>query len=152
MLAYLSSSQSYGNIDLTFNKDFAYFVQYFIFPTAITFLFLYLIIFAKKSHYHNEIDKNTFVILVFLCVFYLVNFQRGLVRHSFVESWDTALSSYAFFILCGSIYIFFNKLSPSITFTFFVIISSLVIFSFKFPKESITTNNPYQLFVDKTKA
>ncbi len=152
VLAYLSSSQSYGNIDLTFNKDFAYFVQYFIFPTAITFLFLYLIIFAKKSHYHNEIDKNTFVILVFLCVFYLVNFQRGLVRHSFVESWDTALSSYAFFILCGSIYIFFNKLSPSITFTFFVIISSLVIFSFKFPKESITTNNPYQLFVDKTKA
>jgi hypothetical protein len=151
-LAYLSSSQSYGNIDLTFNKDFAYYAQYFIFPTCITILFLYLIIFAKKSNLHNEIDKSTFVVFTFLCVFYLVNFQRGLVRHSFVESWDTALSSYAFFIICGSIYIFFNKLSTSIKFIFFIVISSLLIFSFKYPKDSIATNNPYQLFVDKTKA
>jgi hypothetical protein len=150
-LAYLSSSQSYGNIDITFNKDFPYYAQYFIFPTGITLLFLYLAIFAKKSNFHNEIDKNTFVIFTFLCVFYLVNFQRGLVRHSFVESWDTALSSYAFFIICSSIYIFFNKQSSSIKFIFLVVISSLLIFSFKYPKDSIATNNPYQLIVDKTR-
>ena len=151
VISYINSFQTYGIKELTYNEDSSYFAQYFIFPAIILSLLIYLIVFSKWISFHNNLHRNTFIIFVFLSVFYLMNFQRGLVRHSFVEQWDTALSSYAFFIISGSVYIFFKKNSSLNKFVLFVVLSSLIIFSFKFPKDSIDNNNPYQLIIEKTK-
>ena len=151
VISYINSFQTYGIKELTYNEDSSYFAQYFIFPAFILSLLIYLIVFSKWISIHNNLHRNTFIIFVFFSIFYLMNFQRGLVRHSFVEQWDTALSSYAFFIISGSVYVFFNKYNSLNKFILFIVISSLIIFSFKFPKDSIDNNNPYQLIIEKTK-
>lgn len=99
-LSYLSSSQSYGLPDITPESQSLSFVgHYFLFP-ACAVLILSALYLKLRGSQHLELDQQFRILaLLFLIVFYIANFQRGLVRHSFLEQDDIKVSSFALFFI-----------------------------------------------------
>ncbi len=97
-LDYLNSSQSYG---LTYmgDENGVYFKwEHFLLPILV----IACLILAIRELFNKEsVTKNLipWLIIVFLCVFYIVNLPRGIVRHGFAEGFDNFLSSFAFFLI-----------------------------------------------------
>jgi hypothetical protein len=131
---YLSSVQSYGYIDLSNSTpDKVFQMQYFIFPVVALLLGMYIIFHFKKFSTSKNLKFAT-ICLLFCIGFYIANFQRGLVRHSFVENTDEFLSSFIFFILSGSIYLIYNHQSHLRKFLLFFFVSFLLLTGFKYPE------------------
>ena len=72
--------------------SFAFTFSYYLLPTAVILLLGIMV----ARYYRNSrcllqlenesrIDENVFIVFIFFSVFYLVNLQRGIVRHSLVE-------------------------------------------------------------------
>ncbi|MEO6882708.1 MAG: hypothetical protein ABI199_01650 [Bacteroidia bacterium] len=132
ILNYFSSSQSYGTISMGDVSLSSYKMQYFIFPFLGLILLGYLIL--KFQHYCSE--KHTKIIvyaLIFLTILYFVNFQRGLVRHSFIEGKDYLLSSFIFYIFSGTTFLFFQKRSSIFKFLLFTGTACFLILNYNFP-------------------
>lgn len=101
-LHYFRAGQSHGLSQITreINQDF--YIHYFLLPLVAVILVIVTIIELR-----NQKDKIPFVQLtgVFFLLFFLGNFQRGLVRHSFMEKLDFYWSSF-FFV--GLIFLFIH--------------------------------------------
>lgn len=131
---YLSSAQSYGYTGLSnTNPDKVFQMQYFIFPVAALLLGIY-IIFHFKNLRTSKNSKFATICLLFCIVFYVANFQRGLIRHSFIEDTDVFLSSFIFFILGGSVYLLCIRRSQLVKFLLFFFASFFLITGFKYPE------------------
>jgi len=132
-LNYLASAQSYGMVSYGEVSSSIFKMQYFVFPLLIILGFAILIVFFKRF---NISRKQRFVYLsfVFLILYYFVNFQRGLVRHSFAEGHDEGLSSFAFFIFSGSVYLFFYQKNSVYKFILMMGISGFLLMNYKFPQ------------------
>ncbi len=131
ILEYLQSAQSWGFSGITRIVNYKYIVHYFIFPVCILLILVY-----SLSAFFQKRKKTSFqlYVLIFLCVYYVANFQRGLVRHSFMTFTDVRLSSFFFFIIALFISYYFFKSSKQRYFVpVFVISSALALFLFKFP-------------------
>ncbi len=105
---YCVSAQSYGyhavgDTTLTNVK-----IHYFVFPVAIMML---LILAGIKYRQFNKTRSQRAAQLSFLFIslFYLINFNRGLIRHSLFEGMDAFVSSFAYIILSASVFILFRK-------------------------------------------
>ena len=148
-LAYMSSFQSYGLKDLAILHDYKYYSLYFIFPSVIILIFFYN---AFKIIRQTEVNKTSIyysLALCFLCLFYLTNLQRGLVRHTLVEQWDTAFTSFGFFIIASVTFIqYFNK-NIFLRFFIFFIVSTLLISNYVFTAPELNKNNNYKLLTLK---
>ena len=131
---YLSSVQSYGYIGLSNNPpDRVFQMQYFIFPVVALLLGAYIIFHFKKFSTSKN-SKFATICLLFCIGFYIANFQRGLVRHSFIENTDEFLSSFIFFILSGSVYLLYKHQSHFRKFLLFFFVSFLLLTGFKYPE------------------
>jgi len=97
-LDYLSSSQSYGLSNLGDISSVDFIWQHFLLPLLIIACIFLAIkeLLSKKNQTRNQIS---WLIVLFLSIFYLVNLPRGIVRHGFAEGYDNFLSSFAFFII-----------------------------------------------------
>jgi len=144
---YLSSAQAYGFSRLSDDytlKEFT--VQHFIFPVVCLLLAGYILI-----HFKNFTSKKRLrfaVICLLFCIgFYFINFQRGLVRHSFFEHLDMMLSSFAFFIIAASIYFYFRQKSHITKFMIFFFGGFLLITAFHYPEEHPQV--PFESFYPK---
>ena len=144
ILGYISSFQSYGIKELSINKDFKYYSLYFIMPVAVLLSAAYAFIRLVRNHEEKKYVTQISLLILFLSVFYFANFQRGLVRHTLAEYWDTALSSYGFFILSISIFLNerFHK-NSTIKFFAFITLASLLIINYKFSSPDLRQNNTY---------
>ena len=144
-LAYMSSFQSYGLKDLAILHDYKYYSLYFIFPVVIILIFIYN---AFKIVRQTEVNKTSLfysLALCFLCLFYLTNLQRGLVRHTLAEQWDTAFTSFGFFIIASVAFIqYFNK-NIFMRFFIFFIACTLLISNYVFTVPDLNKNNNYNL-------
>jgi hypothetical protein len=90
-LDYFSSDQAHGRMVLTnWPKDFQFKFHHYLFP-FLSVLILLITMFSKKQ------DFISFS-LIYSVPFYLFNFQRGLVRHSFTSGTDVHLSSLVYLI------------------------------------------------------
>ncbi|RLD48019.1 MAG: hypothetical protein DRI94_13125, partial [Bacteroidetes bacterium] len=135
ILSYLSSAQTYGIPMLTYNaKDYIFYLHFIIFPAIVLFSLIYGIYRLRTSG-----QKNLFLQLaiIFLSVYYIFNFQRGIVRHSFIEGWDTAISSFVFLIFTLVLIDFVNKKSKLKSHILFLIFSFVLILGFHYPQNSI---------------
>ena len=148
-LAYMSSFQSYGLKDLAILHDYKYYSLYFIFPCVIILIFFYN---AFKIVRQSEVNKTSIyysLALCFLCLFYLSNLQRGLVRHTLAEQWDTAFTSFGFFIISSVTFIqYFNK-NIFLRFFIFFIASTLLISNYVFTAPELNKNNNYKFLTLK---
>lgn len=81
LLAVVSSNQVWGFSTLGDMGKVNYSLFYFILPTAIVLILGYILVKKLKS----ETNPVVFTTLIFLILFSLFNFPRGLVRHSLVE-------------------------------------------------------------------
>lgn len=128
------AAQAYGYKALAIKYDGLFFMHYVFFPLAIIIIVGMAWKRTRNSKTLSLSDLAQYRVLVFLSVFYLVNFHRGLVRHALVEHTDLVVSSFVFFIIPLAIYTFTNKLmSDRLRWLVFVINSFAMIFMFKYP-------------------
>jgi hypothetical protein len=145
---YLSSTQSYGYPALGNPNERVFQVQYFIFPAICMLLGGYILFNFRKFVTHGN-SKFATLCLLFCIGFYVANFPRGLVRHSFMEDSDICLSSFIFFIMSGSFYLFCRHLSQTGKFLLFFFSSFLLINGFKYGDwQLFTMYEPFREKVD----
>ena len=135
ILSYLSSAQTYGIPSLTYAaKDYVFYLHFLIFPALVLLMLIYGIYRLRTSK-----NKNIFlqISIIFFSVYYILNFQRGIVRHSFVEGWDTPVSSFVFLIISLVFIDFISFKSKFKTQIIFLTISFILILGFHYPQNSI---------------
>lgn len=151
VLSFYNSVQAYGFPDLAeISNVFYYLVHYFVFPIIIVCLILYSVIVLFKQAGHSDKSSKVLIIYIFIGLFYLMNFQRGLVRHCLIENTDHTLTSFGFFLLGGSIFLYKSSLSETKKFIFFTILSSVLVLAFKFPPNAVRKTSLFGQFVEKT--
>lgn len=137
-LNYLSSSQSYGTKTLgqTWIREFKY--HHFILPLVAVIIAGSIFLKFKQRNVSGQ-QRLVTIAMLFMIVFYFVNFQRGLVRHGFAEGVDLFMSSHIFLILAGSSYLFLHhrsQLQRLVVFSLIAFASSLYL---KFPASGNTS-------------
>lgn len=93
-LHYFGGSQAHGISLLAEENSNLFYLDYYILPCLISLSVLYLLI--NFNHYKKE---NFFWVILFFAGFYFLNFQRGLVRHSFMSMNESYIASFAWIIL-----------------------------------------------------
>jgi hypothetical protein len=140
-LNYLASAQSYGYSALGDETSTVFKMQYFVFPMVLLLLFFALLIFFKRFNM-SQSQRFVSTSLVFLSLYYFVNFQRGLVAHTLAGGHDNWLSPFLFLIISASVYLFLYKKSTVTKFILFIVTSSFLIMNYKSP----AVNNPQNIY------
>lgn len=131
-LNYLASAQSYGYIDLGDETTIVFKMQYFIFPVVLILGFCALLVFFKRYTISRS-QRFIYTSLIFLTLYYFVNFQRGIVAHTLAGGPDNWLSPFLFLIISASVYLFLHKKSTITKFILFIVVSSFLIMNYKYP-------------------
>lgn len=113
-LSYLSANQAHGIEEITYKYDRFYYLHYFIFPCILAIFFVFYLIKLYKPVINKNLLLN--ILILSLIIFYFVNFQRGLVRHSFAEGGESFTTSFFYWIVFLIIYERFFKSSTYIVF------------------------------------
>jgi nitrogen regulatory protein PII-like uncharacterized protein len=129
---YLASAQTYGYITLGDNTQSLYKIQYFFFPTIVILGLGSMLVFFKKLNVSKS-QRFIYSSFIFLIIYYFVNFQRGLVRHSLYEGIDDFLSAFIFFILSGGVFLFCQNRSKVFRLIAFIVIASFLMMNYKLP-------------------
>lgn len=129
---YLASAQTYGHVSLGEMAMSQFKIQYFVFP-VIMILGAFVLLFFFKRYTISKSQRFIYTSFIFLVIYYFINFQRGLVRHSFIEGHDNGLSSFAFFIFSASTYLFFYRKPQLLKFIAFITICVFLLMNYKYP-------------------
>jgi hypothetical protein len=122
-------------------SNIIYSITYIFFPLVITLLFF--ILSSIKFYHIRSLDYKSYLILVFLFLAYIINIQRGLVRHS-VRAYEFHVVYWvALFYICITISILLYKWKNQI----FVI--SMLPICFIISIHSIVKGNDKLLILDK---
>ncbi len=140
---YLSSAQSYGNKDLSLVLDIKYYSLYFIFPIAIFLILIHCIYQVVRHNKTNEKIIFYNLAIIFLGLFYFSNLQRGIIRHTLAEGWDSALTSYGFFIIVSIVLIKLINKNSFIRFFILFVFSTLLISNYVYSPPDLRKNNLY---------
>ncbi|MCW3105188.1 MAG: hypothetical protein JWO09_3628 [Bacteroidetes bacterium] len=131
-LNYLASAQTYGLTSFGDASKMQYKMQYFVFPLVMLLGLGAMLVFFKRLNVTRS-QRFIYASFLFLVVYYFVNFQRGLVRHSFIEGHDNGLSSFAFFIFSGSVFLLSYKRSRVSRLIAFTVLATFLMMNYKFP-------------------
>ncbi|WP_164972752.1 hypothetical protein [Lacibacter luteus] len=146
ILGYLDSAQSWGYSVLSRVYNFKFRIHYFIFPVAVITGLLYVLLLFREK-FKSLVFLQ--LCLVFFSVYYLVNFQRGLIRHSFFENRDVNLSSYIYFLIGLFVALVFVKGGRQLKLiSLFLVTVSCNIWLFKFPR-TFENRSLYSASIDK---
>ena len=146
-LHYLSSTQTYGYLEILPKGLAEMEWHYFLFPALIVLFFLYFVLFRLQELLRG---KESFAAMawVYLVLFYLANFQRGIVRHGLVEGTDEVHTSFSYLILSFIPYFFFDRISRSGRLIIFLLASVGLISAFRYGGV-YGERNVYQLLGEK---
>ena len=130
---YASANQAHGYSLLSNSYPQQFYLFYFIFPVTAVFIILFVIyILRTKSYQINRFSTFCLHSSLFLFLLYLSNFQRGIVRHSFMENNDTIISS-TFYIALVLFILSFNSLKDKLNrFLIFYILSFGLLLIFQY--------------------
>jgi hypothetical protein len=106
-LNYFASAQTYGYDNLGKEGTVFYTVTYFVFPITVVVLIIALLLHFRKLNVSGK-QRLAYLALFYASMFYLVNFNRGLIRHSLTEGFDHFTSSFVYLILPGTIFVFYH--------------------------------------------
>ena len=152
-LSYFSAEQAHGRSAVSYNQGRLFRYHYFFFPILTIIALPY---FVKKllDSNHKHQDLLWALAILYLGIFMLINFPRGIVRHSFISGGDDFLASFIFlFVPMLAGYFVKNHWRP-IT---FLIVASLFIHNFKYKnperwqgffEKSYTKLSSNQQFID----
>ena len=140
-LGYMSSFQSYGLTSLSSSHDMKYFSLYFLMPSVVLLILLYTIYSLIRNQKSNAREVSFCLAIVFLSLFYISNIQRGLVRHTLTEQWDTAFTSFGFFVISALVLLRYLIKNPFIRFLMFFTVSTVVVSNYVFSTPDLKTNN-----------
>ena len=130
-LHYIGANQAHGYAQLSRSYDQQFYFFYFLVP-LISILLLLFLTYAKRAalrQSHYDIFYST---AVFFLTLVLVNFQRGLVRHGFMEYNDSYLSA-GFYAGLAASFIYFGKVQlASDRYTVFFAASFLMMITFTY--------------------
>jgi hypothetical protein len=134
-LNYLASAQTYGYNTIGWTNQPEYKMHYFVFPVLVCVILLALGL-CFKFFNKTKGQRFSYLTLLFLCVYYFANFNRGLVRHSLIEWTDTFTSSYIYIIIPGTIFVFLRNRLQNIKFIVFFAFSFFMIITYALPHET----------------
>ncbi|MCC7233228.1 MAG: hypothetical protein IT242_09810 [Bacteroidia bacterium] len=144
VLGYMNSLQAYGRRALSNDMDVTYFILYYILPAAVIITAAAAILRLVRNKEENGKEWKVCIAIIFFSLFFLFNFQRGLIRHTLYEQWDTALTSYGFLIPALGFYLGRNsETRKGIRFFSFLLFCFLIIVACKFERPGIKTTNPW---------
>ena len=83
------SNESWGLVDIGKTNELNYVICYYLVPVIVVGTLIYTIYKSK-----GKLDNKT-IALIALGLFYIINFQRGIVRHSLVEKKPSYISNFA---------------------------------------------------------
>lgn len=131
-LKYFSSLQSFGYLELSNSISSQFLAHYYLLPLMVVLSGATIVL--LKDRFKDLVDFQYWSLL-FLIGFYLANFQRGLVRHSFIENRAYHLSSFVYFIVGSLVFLCFQKSSRkgAVFLSSFILPSSALILFFQFP-------------------
>lgn len=134
---YIGAGQAHAYEVLAHHYDRYFYAHYIFFPflAAAIVLFLLRYLGSKTNTFCLSLSQKQGYILLFLSVFYLFNIQRGLVRHSLYENFDTFLSSYLYVWLPLALTMGF-KIPQNRRPIAFLLTAFLVAGNFKYPDAS----------------
>lgn len=119
---YISANQAHGFSILTYQESTKFYFYYFIVPLICLFFIGYSV--SKLKYHLIELSNQKiflFSSLIFLSILCLASFQRGLVRHSFIEETEHYLVS-TFFLATSLFFVsFYRKENPNTIFQLFFI-------------------------------
>lgn len=130
---YCVSAQSYGynsvgDTTLTNVK-----IHYFIFPVLVILLLVFVAIKFKELN-NTKSRCAAQLSFLFICLFYLINFNRGLIRHSLFEGMDAFVSSFVYIILSASVFILFKKSSHFVKCLLFFGVAFFLVNTYRVPE------------------
>ncbi len=131
-LHYCSSAQSYGYNTVGWSNMPGYKMHYFVFPALVGILLITLLINHNYLN-QNKAQTKSFVALLFICLFYFLNFNRGLIRHSLIEWIDTFTASFVYIILATTPFLFLQKHGQITKAIGFCMIAFLAVSNYRVP-------------------
>ncbi len=132
LLNYCMSAQSYSYRDIGDGNSPSFKMHYLIFPAVVALILITLVIKYKQLN-KSKGQRLAYLSLLFITIFYLVNFNRGLIRHSLLEGSDIFTSSFIYIILPGSAFILFKKENQIVRGLLFFILSFFLVNTYKVP-------------------
>ena len=141
-LHYISSNQAHGLHALSVNYPHQFQLYHLIFPLITAIIFVYILSLLYKNKKEKCFSKTqTYIVntILFLAILFIINFQRGVVRHGFTEENEFYLISTFFVILSLFVVFVSNVKNKTFQFSIFysVLFTSFILFKyFPLPKES----------------
>ncbi|MEO6304628.1 MAG: hypothetical protein ABIP51_15820 [Bacteroidia bacterium] len=132
LLNYCASAQSYSYGPIGDPNLSSYKMHYIIFPACVALIIVLLVIKYKQISRTNS-QRLAYLSLLFMCLFYFINFNRGLTRHSLLEGSDVFTSSFIYLILGSSAFVFLKKENYLVRSIVFFMILFVFVNAYKVP-------------------
>ncbi|NQX66697.1 hypothetical protein HQN90_11225 [Paenibacillus alba] len=128
LFSVISSNQVWGYPTIGDSGQIKYYLYYYLVPILNLAMFLFII---YKNKFVNKVKQEVFVSIIFMVLFSILNFPRGLVRHSLVENNTVMILGFLTFCLSYFLYLFskINKLEKYLLFSIVAIGISLIVAS-----------------------
>ena len=132
-LHYASANQAHGYTHISSNFKHQFYIIHLLIPLITVGCILFSIhILRTKNHFENRFTKYSLQISIFFFLVYIANYQRGIVRHGFIEDNDTMITSTFYFALVLFILSFINTISNVTRSALFFSFSFLLILLFQY--------------------
>ena len=97
---YITANQAHGYSKLAYQFDHHFYIHYFLLP-ALAVILICLAVYELRSKSHEDFSQKRYALFasLFFFILYIMNFQRGLVRHGFMERNDFTLDA-TFYLAC----------------------------------------------------
>lgn len=151
-LNYFSSAQTYGYTILGWANMPAYKMHYFIFPVIVACILIALLLKFKALN-KSKHQRLAYLTLLFLCTFYIINFNRGLIRHSLIEGTDTFTSTYVYIIIPATAFVFLWNRGRIKNYIVFSLLAFFLIINYRVRvPDAVESKTLFETLVEKTKS
>jgi hypothetical protein len=131
-LNYFASAQTYGYSSIGQDDTAIFKMHYFVFPIIVAIIIIALLIRFKTLNVSGY-QRLSYLALLFICIFYFVNFNRGLIRHSLIEGVDYFTSSFIYIIIPGAVFVFSQHKASIYNYIAFCGIAFFILINYKLP-------------------
>lgn len=132
-LHYISANQAHGYSTVAIQFPQQFYSFHLLFPLiALAGIISASYLLRHTTKTDNEFSRNSFLSAIFLFLVYLANYQRGIVRHGFMEGNDSILSSLFFLAVILFILPFFTQFNSFQRFIGFFGLGFVTVFSLSY--------------------
>ena len=126
---YITANQAHGYSDISYSFDHQFYIHHFLLPALGVVFICIIIYYLRTGKFKGETTRRYALFAsLFLYLIFVMNFQRGLVRHGFMENNDYLLASTFFLATVLLLYAFirwrdlFSRYSTFFGFAFALIL------------------------------